>query len=322
MNKSTLKRLAKRFVTMIPMLFVISALVFFALQLTPGDPLAYQISPELLASGSFDMEAYKKAMGLDVPVYIQYFRWLGNMLRGDFGYSLVSGTPISYMLGHRLPATLELIVCALILSSIFGLLFGLLAAVRQNTVIDYGCTALSILAISIPEFFLGILGINLFSLQLGWLPTGGRMVYGVADFIGRFPNLVMPAVTLGLTLTGALMRYTRGSMLDVMSMDYIKTARSKGIPEWKVYMKHAFRNALMPITVLLCFRLPILVGGAVVTESVFAWPGMGGMLLDAISGKDYPVVMITAMIIAVMTLIASFLVDMLTAILDPRVNMD
>ncbi len=226
------------------------------------------------------------------------------------------------MLRTRLPATMELALCGILISSVFGICLGILAAIKQNTLLDYGCTALSVLAISIPEFFMGIIGITIFSLKLGWLPTGGRLVYGDNSFGTRLAHLILPAVVMGLALTGALMRHTRGSLLDVLTRDYIKTARSKGLSERKVYLKHAFRNALIPVTVLLCFRIPGLVGGSVVIESVFGWPGMGGMLLDAISGKDYPVVMITAMIIAFVTLIASFLADLFTTLLDPRVDIE
>ena len=276
MNKDSLKHILKKFLSLIPMLILISIVIFGALQLTPGNPLTYQIPPELLSSSTFDLEAYEKAMGLDAPVYVQYFRWIWNILRGELGYSLVSGAPIVNMLRTRLPATMELALCGILISSVFGICLGILAAIKQNTLLDYGCTALSVLAISIPEFFMGIIGITIFSLKLGWLPTGGRLVYGDNSFGTRLAHLILPAVVMGLALTGALMRHTRGSLLDVLTRDYIKTARSKGLSERKVYLKHAFRNALIPVTVLLCFRIPGLVGGSVVIESVFGWPGMGG----------------------------------------------
>lgn len=322
MNKELWKHILKKFLMLIPMLFLISVVIFGALQLTPGNPLTYQIPPEMLTSASFDLEAYEEAVGINAPVYVQYFRWISNIFRGDLGYSLVSGAPIAKIISTRLPATLELAVCGLLISSVLGICLGVIAAIKQNTPIDYGCTALSVLAISIPEFFMGIIGISVFALNLHWLPTGGRMVYGDDSFLTRFQHIILPAFVMGLSLTGALMRHTRGSLLDALTKDYIKTARSKGISEIRVYLKHAFRNALIPVTVLLCFRIPTLVGGSVVIESVFGWPGMGGMLLDAISGKDYPVVMIIAMIIAVVTLFASFLADLFTTLLDPRVDLD
>jgi peptide/nickel transport system permease protein len=311
-----------RFLSIIPMLFLVTVIIFIGLQLTPGDPLTYLIPPELLASANFDLEAYKKAMGLDAPVYIQFFRWLTELLQGKLGYSLVDGSSISKMISNRLPATLELAVAALIVSSILGILLGLISSIRQNSAADYGNTVIGIIGISIPEFFIGIIAIQIFAIKLGWLPVGGRFEYADSGFVDRFCHLIMPSLVLGFSLTAALMRYTRGTMLDVLGKDYVKTARSKGLPEWKVNVKHAFRNALMPVVLLLCFRLPLLIGGTVIIESVFGWPGMGGMILNAVSAKDYPVVMITTMMTACMVLLASFLVDLLTALLDPRVRFE
>ncbi|KIL40348.1 peptide ABC transporter permease [Gordoniibacillus kamchatkensis] len=317
-----LKYFTFRFLSIIPMLFVVTIIIFIGLQLTPGDPLTYLIPPELLASANFDLASYKKAMGLDAPLYVQFFRWFSGMLQGKLGYSLVDGTSIATMLGHRLPATLELAAAALIISSVLGIVLGLISSVRQNSAADYGNTVIGIIGISIPEFFLGIIAIQIFSIKLGWLPVGGRLDYGESGFLSLLKHVAMPALVLGFSLTAALMRYTRGTMLDVLGKDYVKTARSKGLPEWKVIVKHAFRNALMPVILLLCFRLPMLIGGTVIIESVFGWPGMGGMLLNAVSAKDYPVVMIATMLTAFMVLLASFLVDLLTALLDPRVRFD
>ena len=193
MNKDSLKHILKKFLSLIPMLILISIVIFGALQLTPGNPLTYQIPPELLSSSTFDLEAYEKAMGLDAPVYVQYFRWIWNILRGELGYSLVSGAPIVNMLRTRLPATMELALCGILISSVFGICLGILAAIKQNTLLDYGCTALSVLAISIPEFFMGIIGITIFSLKLGWLPTGGRLVYGDNSFGTRLAHLILRA---------------------------------------------------------------------------------------------------------------------------------
>lgn len=304
------------------MLFVVVVIIFAGLQLTPGDPMNYLISPEMMSSPGFDPEAYKKAMGLDAPVYIQFFHWLGDMFQGNFGYSLVDGSSITTMIKNRLPATMELAAGALIVSSILGILLGLLSSIKQNSSADYGITVLGIVGISIPEFFVGIIAIQIFAIQFGWLPIGGRFEYVDSGLWDRITHLVMPSLTLGFALTAALMRYTRGTMLDVLGKDYVKTARSKGLPEWKVITKHAFRNALMPVVLLLVFRLPLLIGGTVVIESVFSWPGMGGMILNAVSAKDYPVVMVATMMTAGMVLFASFLVDLITAMLDPRIRFD
>ncbi|WP_409340859.1 ABC transporter permease [Paenibacillus sp. MBLB4367] len=311
-----------RFLSIVPMLFLVTVIIFIGLQLTPGDPLTYLIPPELLASANFDLEGYKKAMGLDAPVYIQFFRWLTDLLQGKLGYSLVDGSSITKMIANRLPATLELAIAALLVSSVLGIALGLISSIRQNSAADYGNTVLGIIGISIPEFFIGIIAIQIFAIKLGWLPIGGQYEYADSGIIDRIRHLAMPSLVLGFSLTAALMRYTRGTMLDVLGKDYVKTARSKGLPEWKVTIKHAFRNALMPVVLLLCFRLPLLIGGTVIIESVFGWPGMGGMILNAVSAKDYPVVMITTMMTACMVLFASFLVDLLTALLDPRVRFE
>ncbi|WP_284639279.1 ABC transporter permease [Paenibacillus silviterrae] len=311
-----------RFLSIIPMLILVSVLIFVGLQLTPGDPLTYMIPPEILSSANFDLEAYKKSMGLDAPVYIQFMRWFTDMVQGKLGYSLVDGSSIAKMISNRLPATLELAAAALIISSVLGIILGLVSSIRQNSSADYINTVIGIIGISIPEFFVGICAIQIFAIKLGWLPIGGQFEYADSGFLDRLRHLLLPSLVLGFALTAALMRYTRGTMLDVLGKDYIKTARSKGLPEWKVNIKHAFRNALMPVVLLLCFRLPLLIGGTVIIESVFSWPGMGGMILNAVSAKDYPVVMITTMLTACMVLFASFLVDLLTALLDPRVRFE
>lgn len=302
------------------MLFLVIVITFIGLQFTPGDPLTYLIPPDALSSPHFNLETYKKAMGLDAPVYIQFFTWLIHLLHGNLGYSLVDGADIGQMISSRLPATFELAFMALIISSVLGLSLGLLSSIRQNSAADYGTTVIGVIGISIPEFFIGICAILLFSIKLGWFPVGGLVDYEHNGLSDRIWHLFLPSLVLGFSLTAALMRYTRGTMLDVLGKDYVKAARSKGLPEWKVIIKHAFRNALMPVVLLLSFRLPLLIGGTVVIESVFGLPGMGGMILSAISAKDYPVVMITTMLTACMVLFASFLVDLMTALLDPRVR--
>lgn len=322
MQKATLKYIFKRFLIMIPMIGVISLVIFLGLQLTPGNPLTYLIPPDELLEVSIDLDAYAEKMGLNDPLPIQYLRWMKNIVTGQFGYSLISGAPIANMLRTRLPASLELNFVAFLMSLVIGILFGMLAAIRQNSIVDYVCTGISVLVTALPTFFMGIIFISVFALNLGWLPTGGRLVYGDNSLSTRISHIILPALVSGLHMIGALMRHTRSAMLDTMNKDYIKTARSKGIPEVKVYFKHGFRNALIPVSVMLCFRVAGLIGGSVVIEKIFAWPGLGTMMLDAISGKDYPVVMITTMIMAIMTLIASFMADVITALLDPRVNLN
>ena len=314
-----IKYFAKKILTMIPMLLLLSFIVYLGMEFTPGDPINYLVSPDM--AGSANLEALREQLGLNDPFLIRYFRWLGGMLKGNFGYSLVQGLKIETLIIRTLPATFELALLALILSTIFSIGLGIIEAIKQNTWIDHVLSVIGVVGISIPQFFLGIVLIKIFALELGWLPTGGRMVEGAVSLWGRLPNLLLPLVTMTIAMTAALMRYTRNSMLDVMNMDYVKTARSKGIPEWKVYIKHVFRNALIPVVTVLLFRLPMLIGGSVIIESVFSWPGIGTTLLSALTSNDYPLILISTMMTAVVILLASLLVDLFTALLDPRVRL-
>lgn len=314
MLKFTLKKLLQ----MIPMLLLISFIVFGALQLTGVDPISYMISPDMAGSAE-NLEALREQMGLNDPFLVRYFRWLGELLRGEFGYSITSGSSIKSLLALRLPATFELAIVAFILSAIIGIFIGIVSAIRQNGVVDYLGRIFAVVGQSIPQFFFGIMIVDFFALKMGILPTGGRMS-AFAQY-SRIQHMILPATTMTLSMCAVLMRYARNSMLDVMNSDYVKTARSKGLPEWKVYLKHAFRNALRPVMVVLVFRLPMLISGSVVIESVFAWPGIGSTITDAMVAGDYPVIMVTTLMVAASMLLASFLVDVLTAMLDPRVRL-
>lgn len=314
-----IKYFLKKLLMTIPMLLLLSFIVFAAMEFTGTDPVSYMVSPDM--ASTVDMDAMREALGLNQPFLMRYSNWLFGLFQGDFGYSLVQGVSISKLIGRYLPATFELALIVLVLSTFLSIGLGYLAAIKQNTWVDYLCNIIGVIGISIPQFFLAIFLIQVFALHLGWLPTGGRMVQGATTFAARIPNMVLPVVTMTISMTAALMRYTRNSMLDVLNKDYIKTARSKGIPEWKVYLKHAFRNSLTPILTLLCFRLPMLIGGSVVIESVFGWPGIGSLILTAVSSSDYPLILITTLMTAAVTMLASLLVDLLTAMLDPRVRL-
>lgn len=317
-----LKYFGKRMLSLLPKLLVISIIIFVGLQLLPGDAITRTVSPDIYAQmTSEQLDALRESLGLNAPLPIQYFRWLGKMLQGDLGYSLVSGSNISVMLAARLPATLELVGLGLLVATVLGLILGYFSAVKQNTPFDYLCTTFGMLGVSVPEFFLGMVVIVLFAIQLKWFPTGGRTAPGKEAFFDRIQYLVLPVLCLGTAYIATIMRYTRGSMLDVLNKDYITTARSKGLSENKVNFRHGFRNAIIPVVVTIVFRLPMLVGGTVVIESVFNYPGMGNMLLSAISGGDMPVVMISTFIIAIVVLLSSVLADLITAMLDPRIRL-
>lgn len=310
-----------RVMALIPKLIIISILIFIGIQLMPGDPITYLISPDQLSRlDPNQLEMMRESLGLNDPVVFQYFRWLGNILRGNFGYSQVSGASIATMITQRLPATFEVCAISLLFSSVVGILFGFFSAIRQNTAVDYINTALGIIFISVPEFFFGLLGILVFSINLQWLPTGGRMAPGKEAFFSRIEYLILPCLCLGIGLIATLMRYTRGSMLDVLGKDYIRTSRSKGVARLAVQIKHGFRNALIPIVVILTNRLTMLISGAMVVENVFNYPGMGTMLLNAINGSDMPVIMATTLLISSAILCASLLIDLIAAAIDPRIR--
>jgi len=310
-----------RFALLIPKLILISIIIFIGIQISPGDPITSTISPEVYAKlNPAQLEELRTKLGLNDGMVHQYLRWFSGLFRGDFGYSLVTGGKISKIIANRLPATFELAFIALIFATFFGLLFGALSAIKKNSVIDYANTVFGMIGISVPPFFFGLFAILIFSIHLKWLPTGGRMGYGNITFFDRFKYLILPAFVLGISLIATLMRFTRGSMLDVLSKDYIKVARSKGLSEPKVNLKHGFRNALIPIMVVLVMRIPMLVGGTVIIESVFNYPGMGSLMVSSISGSDMPVVMIATFVMTSSILIASFLVDVFAALIDPRIR--
>lgn len=317
-----LKYFLRRLLAMIPKLIIISLVVFFALQLLPGDAVTRSVSPDVYRNMTPEqLDALRESLGLNDPLLVQYLRWVRNILRGEFGYSQATGANIAGMLAARLPATIELTFWALVVANVLGLLLGFVAALRQNTWVDYGNTVLSIIGISVPEFFFGQLFIVLFAIRLGWLPTGGRMAAGGdGSFFAHIPYMILPVLCLAISLIATMSRYTRSSMLDILNKEYIKTARSKGISETRVNLRHVFRNALAPMMVLMIMRLPMLVSGTVVIEMVFNYPGMGSMILDAVSSGDMPVVMITTMVIGTVCLVASTLADIATALLDPRVR--
>lgn len=316
-----LKYILKKILAMIPMLLLISMIVFFGLQLTGVDPINFMVSPDVLSANAANVEALRDSLGLNDPIIVQYFHWLGKVVTGDLGYSF-DGSSIAETIAVRLPYTFELAGWSLLLSAIIGVGIGILSAIRQNGIIDYVGRVLAVFGQAVPQFLVGIILIQILSIQLGWFPAGNRVSPGATSaFIDAVQHLFLPVLTLTIGMVAVLMRYARNTMLDVLNSDYIKTARSKGIPEWKVYLKHGFRNAMKPVLVIVLFRIPMLVGGSVVIESVFSYPGIGLTMTNAITSGDYPVVLITTLIIAAAMLICSFMVDVLNALLDPRVRL-
>jgi peptide/nickel transport system permease protein len=302
------------------MAFAISALIFFASRLSPIDPINALISPDA-ASDPANLELLREQLGLNDHIVIQYFTWLKELAQGNFGYSIQSGQAISEILALRMPATLELVLSALVLSTILALTIGLFAGANRGGLADKASRILAVIGIAVPDFFIGLAFLNVFAYNLGWLPTGQRLSPGQVTFMDRFPHLILPVATLTVAMLAVLIRYTRNSVLDTLNKDFVKTARSKGVPEWKVLFSHVFRNSLGPVMVILAFRLPLLVGGSILVETVFQWPGIGSTVVAAVSASDFPVIMVISMIVAMVILVASFLVDIVKSILDPRVRL-
>ena len=305
------KYILKKLLQMIPMLLVISLIVFLGLRATGIDPITYMVSMEVQAQSPEIVAELRESLGLNDPLIVQYFNWLKQIVTGDLGYSF-SGQSIASIVAVRLPYTLELSGYALVFSTVIGVAIGIISAARQNGIVDY-----------IGRIFLvGIILIQIFSIKLGWFPSANRVSPDATNKIwDAFIHLFLPVLTLTIGMVAVLMRYARNTMLDVMNSDYIRTARSKGIPEYKVYMKHGFRNAMKPVLIIVMFRIPVLIGGSVVIESVFSYPGIGLTMTNAIVSNDYPTVMVITLIIAAVMLICSFMVDVMNALLDPRVRL-
>jgi len=312
----------RKVLTLIPMMLVISFLIYLGMELMPGDAIDFLIPPDALSTMSPEqLNAMREALGLNDPFFLRYLKWLAGVLHGDFGYSLQSGVPVITLMKNHLPATIELTFTALVMSSVFGILLGVICALKKGTLLDQILSVLGMIGVAIPQFLLGLIFIDAFALHMGVLPVGGRMAYAGQSFLQRLPNLIMPATVLGFSLTAGVMRYGRSSMLDSMGHDYMKTARSKGLPEWRVNLLHGLRAAMTPVVVLVGFRLPMLIGGAVVVEEVFQWPGIGGLFVSAVRSQNTPLVMIIGFFSVLMVLVASIIVDIITAMLDPRIKL-
>ncbi len=260
-------------------------------------------------------------MGLDRPLPLQYWEWIRRLVSGDWGHSYRDNQPVLAIIAGRLPATLELMSTAILIAVLLGIVVGVLGAVRRGSVFDGLATVGAMVALSIPTFWFGLIVIYAFAVKLAWLPAGSRSTVGDGSFGDYARHLVAPAIVLALVEVAIWSRYMRGAMLDVISQDFIRTARAKGLSERAVMLRHAFRNALLPMIELAGLELPALLGGALVTETVFTWPGMGRLFLDSLGYRDYPVVMGILMVSAVLVLFGSLLADILSASADPRIRL-
>ncbi|RDD71491.1 ABC transporter permease [Paracoccus versutus] len=286
----------------------VSALVFFALFLT-GDPAALMMSPD---ASQAEIEAFRRAMGFDDPIWLQYLRFLGNLLQGDLGLSLRYQRPATDLLWERLPATALLALSALIWSSAIGMVLGIVSAVRKNSGLDFVIRVIALLGQAVPVFWLALLMILLFSLRLRWLPSSG---------MGGWQHLVMPSIALGAYYVSAMTRLVRASLIEVLGQNYIRTARAKGLGQWRIVVRHGLRNAMIPVITVQGMYFAALLGGALVTEIVFAWPGIGRLAVEAIQNRDFPVVQAVVLFTAAVFVIANFLVDIAYTWLNPRIRL-
>jgi peptide/nickel transport system permease protein len=314
------KYLLARSLQSLILLVLVSIIGFTVLHLAPGGPLAqFALVPGMSQA---DIARIAHQMGLDRPLPLQYWEWFSRLLTGDWGRSYRDNQPVLAVIGSHLGATLELMVMATLIAVLLGTWIGVMGAVRRYSLFDYLATIGAMVALSIPTFWFGLITIYVFSVELGWLPAGNRYTVGDASFLDYLHHLIGPSLVLALVTIAIWSRYTRSSMLDVINQDYIRTARAKGLPERVVLAHHAIRNALLPMITIAGLQLPTLLSGALVTETVFTWPGMGRLFLDSLGYRDYPVVMGILMFSAVLVLVGNLLADVLYAVADPRIRLD
>lgn len=298
----------RRLLILIPVMFAVSVLVFGILKISPGDPARILAGDDAKQA---DIEAIQRKYGLDQPFYVQYWRWVSNAAQGDLGRSIVTRRPVTTEIRSRIRPTAELAIAAIAVAIVVGTVVGVISATRHNSLIDYITMVLALMGASMPVFWLGLMMIFFFSVDLGWFPTGGA---------GNWKALVLPAIALGSSSTAIIARMTRSSMLDTIRQDYVRTARAKGLVERVILSRHMLKNALIPIVTVIGLQFGYLLGGTVVTETVFTRPGLGRLLIDGIRTRDFPVVQGTLMILAISFVVVNLIVDLLYLYLDPRIR--
>jgi peptide/nickel transport system permease protein len=310
--------IANRLVQSVVLIVFVSMLTFFLIHAAPGGP-AVLLAPDMSKE---QIEQARKSLGLDDPVPVQYARWAALVIRGNLGTSFSQGLPVTELLIRRLPETLELVLTGLAVAAIVGVAIGIVSARKQYSWIDKLSTGFCFFGMSVPVFWLGLMLIIFFSIQLKILPSAGSYTLGVPPSLGnRLVHLIMPAVVLATANLAPIARYTRSSMLEVLNADYLRTARAKGVAEMVVMNRHALRNALIPIVTVVALMVPRLVSGVAITESVFAWPGMGSLAVDSAVQRDYPVVMGITLMVSVLVVVTNFITDLSYLVLDPRVKL-
>lgn len=311
--------LFNRFIQSVVLLVIVSIIGFTVLNLMPGGPMAqYGLDPGMTSD---DLERLKEQLGLNRPILVQYFDWAWGLLQGDWGTSFRDGAPVLSVIGRHIFATLLLMGSSTVIAIAVGTWIGIRGATHRYSAFDYMATIGAMVALSIPTFWFGLVGIYIFSLELGWLPAGNMYTIGDESALNYLHHLIMPSVVLALVHIAIWSRYMRTATLDVISQEFVKTARAKGVPERRVLMKHVVGNALLPMITLAGVQLPSILTGALVTETVFTWPGMGRLFLDSLGYSDFPVVMGLLMFSAILTIAGNLIADIIVALVDPRIRL-
>jgi peptide/nickel transport system permease protein len=314
--------LLRRLVVSIPVLFGITILTYLMIDIAPGDPLAGMIDPQMQAQlGPEWFQQQRKALGLDRPLPVRYALWLKELAQGNFGYSYNDRQPVADKIESRIWPTLKLMLVVQILALTIALPIGIISALKQYSIIDYIATIFAFSAVSIPNFFLALGGMYLFAIKLRWLPTTGMSTIGRPPSLwDSLHHLILPATVLGLSQAAPLIRYVRSSMLETIWQDYVMVARAKGLQPRAVIVRHALRNALIPLVTIVALHLPVLFGGTVIIEQIFSWPGMGSLAITAVLGRDYPVIMAITSISAIIVVLSNLLADIVYVLVDPRIK--
>ncbi len=319
--------IVKRLLQAVPLLLGIATITFFIVHLAPGDPMDMYLEPRFRRQIDPEViELVRQKYGLDQPIHVQYLRWLGNLAKGDLGESFYYRRPVASLIAERVPYTLQLAILALLFDALVGIALGIISAVKQYSIVDKSVTLGSLVVYSIPGFWLALMLVLVFSVNLGWFPTSQtrsldyEFLSWSAKALDRLWHLVLPVFVLGVASAAGTARYMRNRLLEVLSEEYVLAARARGLRERTVILKHALRNAMIPIVTIYGLSLPFLLGGAVLIEKVFAWPGMGLLAVGAVTARDYPVILATSMMAAVLVVLGNLLADVSYALVDPRVS--
>lgn len=315
--------IVRRVLAAIPVLLLATLFAFALVHLAPGDPVSMYLSSDLEMADEATVERIRHQMGLDRPIYVQYITWLSRALQGDLGYSYVTRRPVTQTILETLPASISLVGISLILSITIGLAIGTLSAWKQRSIVDYVFTVVTLIGYSVPGFFLALLLLYVFSYRLKWLPSSGMRSLRPTSHSANVDlvlHYIMPVMAYTVRSLVMWVRYQRNSLVDVLNRDYLRTARAKGLSERAVLLRHAWRNSLIPIATLVGFSISGLVGGSFILETIFAWPGMGRLGIDAITRRDYPVSMGILLVSSIMIVFGNLIADLLYTVLDPRIS--